>query len=168
MRKTLIVMVLVLAAACALAVLPACSGAARSDSSAASSANPASNDTSQAEIGHTTLRISVNDAFFEAELADTAAARELSDTLRGGPMAVRLHEYGGFEKVGPLPVALTAQDVQVETRPGDIMLYQGNQMAVFYGSNKWAYTPLAHIDATAGELAGAFGEADADVTLSVG
>ncbi|MDB7817620.1 cyclophilin-like fold protein [Intestinimonas butyriciproducens] len=54
--------------------------------------------------------------------------------------------YGGFEQVGSLPQNLTRNDVQITTEAGDIVLYSGNSIVLFYGSNTWAYTKLGHIE----------------------
>jgi hypothetical protein len=102
------------------------------------------------------------------ELADTDAARALVEQLQTGPVTLSLHAYGGFEKVGPLPWPLPASDEQVTAQPGDVMLYQGNQISVFTGSNSWAYTPLGHIEgATSESLLEAFGDSDVEVALSI-
>ena len=98
----------------------------------------------------------------------TEAAHALVEQLRGGPVKVSLHAYGGFEQVGSLPWSLPASDEQVTTSPGDVMLYQGNQITIFTGSNSWAYTSLGHIEgATAETLQEVFGGGAVDVTLSL-
>ena len=53
--------------------------------------------------------------------------------------------YGGFEQVGSIESSLPSNDVQTKTHAGDIVLYSGNQIVVFYGSNSWAYTRLGRI-----------------------
>ena len=53
--------------------------------------------------------------------------------------------YGGFEQVGSLPQSFSRSDAQMTTQPGDIVLYSGNQLVVFFGSNSWSYTKLGHI-----------------------
>ena len=61
--------------------------------------------------------------------------------------------YGGFEQVGSIGASLPQNDVQTTTSAGDIVLYAGDQLVVFYGSNTWAYTRLGHItDKTQQEL----------------
>ena len=113
------------------------------------------------------LKISVGGTELTASLAGTAAAGELAEKLKSGPVTVTLNEYGGFEKVGKLPWALTKTDESVVTEAGDIMLYQGNQMTIFYNSNSWSYTRLGHIDSMSGkELEKLFGEGNITVTLS--
>ena len=112
--------------------------------------------------------MSANGTSLQVTLADNEAASALAELLEDGPITVGMHAYGGFEKVGPLPRALPASDAQLTTEPGDVMLYQGNQMTVFYGPNTWDYTPLGKIEgATADSLLEALGEGDVEVTLSL-
>lgn len=61
--------------------------------------------------------------------------------------------YGGFEQVGSFPRSFSRNDVQMTTEPGDIVLYSGNQLVVFFGSNSWSYTKLGHISLAAEKLA---------------
>ena len=113
------------------------------------------------------LKLSVNGTELTAALADSTAAKELADKLKDGPVTVALNEYGGFEKVGKLPWALTKTDESIVTEAGDIMLYQGNQMTIFYNANSWSYTKLGHIENITGEeLASLFGDGNITVTLS--
>ena len=112
--------------------------------------------------------IDVNGNKLTAALADSTAAKELAEKLKADPITVTLNEYGGFEKVGKLPWSLTRTDASTETEPCDIMLYQGNQMTIFYNSNSWSYTKLGHIEnTTQEELKALFGEGDVTVTLSL-
>lgn len=100
--------------------------------------------TSSTNAAHT-LVVSSGDARLEAALEENAATAELIALLQDGPIAVDLHEYGGFEMLGNLPQGLPTADEQMSTTTGDIVLYQGNQISFFYGSNNWSYTRLGHI-----------------------
>ncbi|MCR5730260.1 MAG: hypothetical protein K6G20_07895 [Ruminococcus sp.] len=112
-------------------------------------------------------KISVNGTDLSATLADSTAAKELAEKLKAEPVTITLNEYGGFEKVGKLPWSLTKSDESIVTEAGDIMLYQGDQMTIFYNSNSWSYTKLGHIDNITGEeLEDLFGEGNITVTLS--
>ncbi|MDE6408717.1 MAG: hypothetical protein K2K81_00525 [Muribaculaceae bacterium] len=103
-----------------------------------------------------------------ATLTDNEATRELTKLLGHGDITIRMSDYGGFEKVGALPQSLPTSNTQITTVPGDIMLYQGNQMVVFYGSNSWSYTRLGKIDgATASSLRQFLGNGDITLTLSL-
>lgn len=117
--------------------------------------------------GTDTFVVHVGDAQFTVTLANTDAARALAEHLQTGPVTVNLHAYGGFEKVGALPWSLPANDEQIITSPGDVMLYQGDQITIFTDSNSWTYTPLGRIEgATSDSLLEVFGDGDVDVVLS--
>ena len=92
-----------------------------------------------------------------------AAMRELAVD---GPLTISMSMYGGFEQVGPIGRNLPRNDVQTVTEAGDIVLYAGNQIVVFYGSNSWAYTRLGKItDLTAQELTARLGNGNVVLTI---
>ena len=96
------------------------------------------------------------------------SVKALLELAKGGPLTVQMSMYGGFEQVGSLGTSLPRNDTQTTTQAGDIVLYSGDQIVVFYGSNSWAYTRLGHItDKTAGELAELLGHGGVTITLSV-
>lgn len=114
------------------------------------------------------LNITVNGQDLTATLADSTAAKELAQKLESGAVTVELGEYGGFEKVGALPWSLTRSDESTVTQAGDIMLYQGSQITIFYGSNSWSYTPLGHVDGLSQEeLSEILGQGDVSAELSI-
>ena len=103
-----------------------------------------------------------------ATLTDNEATRELTKLLGQGDITIRMSDYGGFEKVGALPQSLPTSNTQITTELGDIMLYQGNQMVIFYGSNSWSYTRLCKIDgATVSNLRQFLGNGDITLILSL-
>ena len=113
------------------------------------------------------ITIEVNGHTLTAELADNEAARALAELAEEG-FTAKLNEYGGFEKVGKLPQSLPKSDERITTEAGDIMLYQGNQMTIFYNSNTWSYTRLGHITGVSQEeLEDIFGEGDITVDISL-
>lgn len=82
------------------------------------------------------------------------------------PLEIALSMYGGFEQVGRIGATLPSEDEQTRTQPGDIVLYCGDQIVVFYGENAWAYTRLGHIvDKSQEELAGLLGNGNVALTL---
>ena len=85
------------------------------------------------------------------------------------PLTVQMSMYGWFEQVGSLGSRLPRNDAQTQTRYGDIVLYSGDQIVIFYGSNSWAYTRLGHIpDKTQADMRDLLGSHDVTVTLSLG
>ncbi|MDE5801294.1 MAG: hypothetical protein K2H74_09785 [Paramuribaculum sp.] len=116
----------------------------------------------------TKILLSVGDRYATATLVDNDATAALLTQLAAGPITVSMVDYGGFEKVGELPQSLPTSNSQITTAPGDIMLYQGNNMVIFYGSNTWSYTRLGHIDnATADGVRAFLGSGDISLTLSL-
>lgn len=92
------------------------------------------------------LKITVGDEELLATFEDTPSAEAFRDLLAQGPVTVEMDDYGGFEKVGPLGTTLTRSDERITTQPGDVILYQGNQITIYYGTNTWSFTRLAKID----------------------
>ena len=92
------------------------------------------------------VKIKINEDIFDVELENNSAAQELIKELEKGNITVNATEYGGFEKVGELGFSLPASDENINTEPGDIVLYQGDKASLFYGSHSWSYTKLGKID----------------------
>ena len=78
--------------------------------------------------------------------ASTAALQKLL------PLTIELSPYGGFEQVGSIGQSIVSADKQTTTQYGDIVLYAGNKLVIFYGSNSWAYTRLGHIELSQQEM----------------
>lgn len=114
----------------------------------------------------TALKITVGDEKLLATLEDNSSAREFKELLAQGPVTIEMEDYGGFEKVGPLGTTLTRNDQQITTEPGDVILYQGNQITIYYGTNTWNFTRLAKIDDPA-DLQAKLGEGRVQVTFSL-
>lgn len=104
----------------------------------------------QGEDREMKINVIVNDITFTAFLEQNEAVDALLDMMNEGPVTINMQDYAGFEKVGSLPTSLPTQDQRVTTQPGDIVLYQGNQIVMFYGTNSWSYTRLGHIDDLSG------------------
>ena len=126
----------------------------------------ASSNTGSGEDAAMKMNIAVNDSGFTATLAENAAVDALVDWMEEGPITLELSDYADFEKVGPLGRSLPASDSQTTTQAGDIVLYQSNQIVLFYGSNSWSYTQLGSIDDLTG-WEDALGSGDVTVTLSL-
>ena len=105
----------------------------------------------------------------ETEVPVTWEDNSSVDAIRGLlPLTIEMSMYGGFEQVGPIGHDIIREDEQTDTEPGDIVLYAGNQIVVFYGNNSWAYTRLGHIDLTKQELEELLGHGAVTLTISAG
>ena len=96
------------------------------------------------------------------------ASVEALKTLAVEGLTIEMSMYGGFEQVGSIGQSLPRDDQQTTTASGDIVLYSGNQLVVFYGSKSWAYTRLGHItDQTPEQMKALLGSGDVTITLSM-
>ena len=112
------------------------------------------------------MNVQIGTNAFTATLEDNAAVDALVEWMESGPLVIQMRDYAGFEKVGPLGTSLPTSNSQTTTQAGDIVLYQGNQIVIFYGSNSWSYTRLGRIDDLTGWTE-ALGDGDVTVTFSV-
>ncbi|WP_296891203.1 cyclophilin-like fold protein [uncultured Methanobrevibacter sp.] len=92
------------------------------------------------------VKVKINDDVFDVKLENNSATQDLIKELKKGNVTVNASEYGGFEKVGNLGFSLPTNDENIATNPGDIVLYQGDKLSLFYGSHSWSYTKLGKID----------------------
>lgn len=92
------------------------------------------------------LYITIDGKTLSVELVDNAATQTLVAALKEGDITYEAHDYGGFEKVGVLGRSLPTNDTQTTTQAGDVILYSGNQIVLFYGSNSWSYTRLGRME----------------------
>ena len=128
-----------------------------------------SQDSSSLENGPTpTLVIEAGGRTFYADPEDNSSAEAFMEKISREPLEAELHDYGGFEKVGPLPWELPTNDEEITTEPGDVILYQGDQITIYYDENTWSFTRLAKIgNVTKEDLLEAFGEGDVTVTFRI-
>lgn len=96
------------------------------------------------------INVNVGGQLFTATLEDNVATKEFVKMMENAPVSIDMSDYSGFEKVGSLGKTLPSNNQQMTTQSGDIVLYNGNQIVVFYGSNSWSYTKIGRIDNLAG------------------
>ncbi|MBQ6646507.1 MAG: hypothetical protein IJM56_07490, partial [Clostridia bacterium] len=95
------------------------------------------------------------------------AVQELQNLATAQPLTLQLSMYGGVERVGDLGHILPHNDVRLTTQAGDIVLYSGDQIVIFYGSNTWAYTRLGHInDKSPAEMRELLSKGDVKITIA--
>lgn len=92
------------------------------------------------------INITINGKTMPIHLVDNTATRELVAALQQASITYEADDYGGFEKVGALGRSLPTSNSQITTEAGDVILYNGNQIVLFYGSNSWSYTRLGRIE----------------------
>ena len=124
-------------------------------------------DEQEAE-GAVRMNVTIGEQTFTADLTDNSSADALVELLKNGPLTIDMHDYGNFEKVGPIGQTLPRNDERITTGPGDIILYQGNQLTIYYDTNTWEFTSIGHIpDVTTEELLAVLGKGNVTVQFSL-
>ena len=156
-------------------MLAACNASTASRSDSHTSTSSASQASAQqdmqsegAKVTAKSIRITTNATTWIAQLADNSSAQAFADLLAQGPITLHLHDYGNFEKVGELETALPTNDEQITTTPGDIILYQGDKITIYYNKNSWNFTRLAHIDGlSTDDMLAVLGSGDVDARFEL-
>ncbi|MDE7394926.1 MAG: hypothetical protein K2M95_02250 [Clostridiales bacterium] len=116
----------------------------------------------------TKLIFTIGETRLTASLADNAATKALIEKVKQNPVTIDMHDYGGWEKVGDFGFDLPTSNKQITAQPCEFVLYQGNQLVIFYGSNSWSYTRLGKFDnITQDELKEILGSGNVTVTISI-
>ena len=103
------------------------------------------------------VTIKVVDRVFSVDLAGNSSADAFFEKLKDGDIEVEMHDYGNFEKVGDLPWELPTNDEEITAKPGDLILYQGNKITVYYDENTWKFTKLGSLNGSPEEIKEVFG-----------
>ena len=120
------------------------------------------------EVRETAMTMTIGDTKVNVDWEANSSVDALKELVSSGPLSIDMSMYGGFEQVGSIGQSLPREDKQTTTASGDIVLYSGNQLVVFYGSNSWAYTRLGHIsDKTDAEIEALLSKGDVTITLSI-
>ena len=147
----------------------------RADNAEVSAQNPSSEQESaenvqlkaESEDAEPMLQMKIGETTVTVEWEENESVEALKELCLNTPLTIQMSMYGGFEQVGPIGQSLPREDRQTTTQAGDIVLYSGSQIVVFYGSNSWAYTRLGKIaDKSATELKDLLGNGDVTITLT--
>ena len=111
-----------------------------------------------------TMLLEVNGYTFEVELENNTSAKALKEYVSKEKRTLSLDDYGNFEKVGDLGITLPRNDETITTKEGDLILYLGNKLCLYYNQNTWDFTKLGHIKDTT-HLKEVLGKGSVQVTL---
>ena len=114
------------------------------------------------------INLYIDDELIDIIWEDNESIKELKKQLENNDISIEMSIYGGFEQVGPLGFSLPRNDKQINTTAGDIVLYSGNQIVIFFGSNSWSYTKLGRIsNKSQEELNDLLGNKDVQIRLTL-
>ncbi len=115
-----------------------------------------------------TLKMKIGGTAVTVDWEENESVAALAELVKDQPIRIKMSMYGGFEQVGSIGTSLPRNDAQTTTEAGDIVLYSGDQIVVFYGSNSWAYTRLGHItDKRAAQMKDLLGNANVTIVISM-
>lgn len=109
-----------------------------------------------------TMKLMIDNTVVPVSWEQNASTEELKKML---PLTINMSMYGGFEQVGSIGHSLTRNDKQTTTQYGDIVLYAGDKIVIFYGSNSWSYTRLGHIDLSQSEMTDLLSHGDVTIRI---
>lgn len=112
------------------------------------------------------INLKVNNHVLMVKLEDNSAAKALMNKLKKSDITIHAEDYGGFEKVGDLGFSLPRSDKYITTSAGDIVLYEGDEISLFYNSNSWSYTRLGKVQ-NIKDLKKILGTGDVKMVLSL-
>ncbi len=115
----------------------------------------------------TDMKLKIGDTEVPVIWEENESVDALKALAAEGPLTIHMSMYGGFEQVGPIGQDIVSNDQQMTTQAGDIVLYSGDQIVAFYGSNSWAYTRLGHADLSQKEMEDLLGNGDVIMTLQM-
>ena len=125
-------------------------------------------DDSDSETLAPNIRIRIDGVLMSVTWEDNDSVRELKEILQDKDLTISMKQYGGFEQVGSLGYSIESNNREITTSPGDIVLYNENQIVIFYGSNSWSYTRLGRlIGKTENELKNILNKSGVTLTLSL-
>ena len=95
------------------------------------------------------MTLSIDNQELDVNWEDNDSVNVIKEML---PLTINMHQYGGFEQTGSIGQSIVRNDSQIDVVPGDIVLYNGNAISVFYDNSSWSYTRLGHINLDNSEL----------------
>ena len=114
------------------------------------------------------IKIEVNGKTLKANIVKNSSGDAFINLLKKGPLKIKMKDYGNFEKVGDLPESLPTNDQNYTTKPGDIILYLGKHITIYYDTNTWDFTKMGEIENTnQAELKQILGKGKVDVVFSI-
>lgn len=128
--------------------------------------NPTTTTKEEDETANMTLTLEIGNTLVDVFWLDNESVKDLKKHAKDG-LTIELHQYGDFEQTGSLGFALVSNDSNMSVGPGDIVLYNSNQICLYYDNNSWSFTKLGHINLSKAELRELLAEEDT-VTITIG
>lgn len=107
---------------------------------------------SEKNEGITEMYITVNNNKLKVTLAENSSVNALAGILNQGDITYTAYA-NSFEIYGDIGHSLPTNNSQMTSEPGDVLLYIGSNICIFFGSNSYSYTRIGKIEGyTAAQL----------------
>lgn len=144
------------------------------DSSGENNAKEPTEDTTFVDVSETTTEdtseenmvLRIDGTQVPVTWDENDSVSELRALAQNG-LTIKMSMYGGFEQVGPIGKKITSDDSEMTALTGDIMLYSGDQIVLFYASNSWEYTHLGKMELSDAEIITLLAGGDVTISLSI-
>ena len=120
-------------------------------------------ESEQREEKAITMKLKIDNTVVPVKWEESASTKALKEIL---PLTISMSRYGDFEQVGSIGRIIYREDIQTTTNFGDIVLYSGDKIVIFYGSNTWSYTRLGHIELSEEKMAELLSHSDVTIMIS--
>lgn len=128
--------------------------------------NPTTATKEEDETANMTLTLEIGNTLVDVFWLDNESVKDLKKHAKDG-LTIELYQYGDFEQTGSLGFALVSNDSNMSVGPEDIVLYNSNQICLYYDNNSWSFTKLGHINLSKTGLRELLAEEDT-VTITIG
>ena len=115
-------------------------------------ANSSDNQSNSSNHDEMKMKLYIDEKLIEEVSWENNDSTKALEELSKNKLIINMTNYGGFEQTGLIGQDIARNDSQIKTIPGDIVLYNGNQISVFYKTNQWSYTKLGHINLDDGKI----------------
>lgn len=91
------------------------------------------------------IKLTVNNEELIVNLDNNSSSQALFKLLENSPQTILMEDYASMEKVGNYK-KLPTNDKQITAKPGDLILYMGFALVLYYESNSWNFTKLGSVE----------------------
>ena len=106
---------------------------------------PTQNFKTSSDMTHK-LYLTIGGVTKTATMVSNSSTEALVAQLQQGNITYEARDYGNFEKVGALGYTFPENNEQINTVPGDLILYQGSNLCIYYDTNSWNFTRIGKLD----------------------
>ena len=91
------------------------------------------------------IKLIIDNREFRVALEDNPTTNDLVDRLKMGDVIIEAHDNGNYEKIGSINYPFVTNDEEMTLEAGDLVLYNENNISLYYDSNTSIVTKLGFI-----------------------